>query len=341
MEEKRRSGIGLSGTMIRLKAKVFARDMNLEDFLGTTSWLSCFMKRKNFVMRQKTRISQRLPEEFEEKILQFQRTIIRMRQRAHYNLQLIGNMDETPLNFDMPPNRTVHAAGDKTVVIKTSGNEKNHFTVVLGCMADGTKLMPMIIFKRKRMPKEPIPAGVLVHVHEKGWMDEAGMKLWVRKIWGHRPGGLMKKKSLLVLDTFKAHATESVKDRLAGENSDFVFIPGGLTNQLQPLDVSINKPFKDKVRTAWTEWMTTSDVHEYTKSGRLKKPSIILWCQWIKEKWDKIDPAIIIKAFKKCSISNALDGSEDDLIYRTSDDSESDEDPFSDDGDDDPYDEEP
>ena len=61
VEEKRRSGIGLSGTMICLKAKVFAREMNLEDFLGTTSWLSRFMKCKNFVMRQKMRISQRLP----------------------------------------------------------------------------------------------------------------------------------------------------------------------------------------------------------------------------------------------------------------------------------------
>ena len=124
-------------------------EMILEDFLGTTSWLSRFMKCKNFVMRQKTRISQRLAEEFEEKVLQFQWTIIRMQQRAHCDLQLTGNMDETPLNFDMPPNRTVHAAGDKTVLIKTSGNEKNHFTVALGCMADGTKLMPMIIFKRK------------------------------------------------------------------------------------------------------------------------------------------------------------------------------------------------
>ena len=231
-------------------------EMNLEDFLGTTSWLSRFMKCKNFVQRQKTRIS-RLPEEFEEKVLQFQWTIIRMQQREHYDLQLIGNMDETPLKFDMPPNRTVHAAGDKTVLIKTSGKEKIHFTVVLGCMADGTKLMPMIIFKRKRMPKECIPASVLVHVHENGWMDETGMEFWVWKnlICGRRPGGLMKKKSLLVQNTFKAHATES--GRLAGENSDFVFVPGGLINQLQPLDVSINKPFKDKMRTAWTEWMTT------------------------------------------------------------------------------------
>ena len=94
--------------------------------------------------------------------------------KAHYDLQLIGNMDKTPLNFDMPPNQTVHAAGDKTVLIKTI-RKKNY--CVLGCMADGTKVMPMIFFKRKRLPKEPIPASVLVHVHENRRMDEAGMKL--------------------------------------------------------------------------------------------------------------------------------------------------------------------
>ena len=44
--------------------------------------------------------------------------------------------------------------------------------------------------------------------HENGWMNETGMKFWVWKnlIWGRRPGGLMKKKSLQ--NTFKAHATE-------------------------------------------------------------------------------------------------------------------------------------
>ena len=34
--------------------------------------------------------------------------------------------------------------GSKTIKIKTSGNEKTHYTVVLACCADGTKLPPFI-----------------------------------------------------------------------------------------------------------------------------------------------------------------------------------------------------
>ena len=37
------------------------------------------------------------------------------------------------------------------------------------------------------------------------------MKLWLEKVWSKRPGGLLKKQSLLVCDQFKAHVTESTK----------------------------------------------------------------------------------------------------------------------------------
>ena len=61
-------------------------------------------------MRQKTKIAQRLPEEFDGKIISFQRMMIEM--KNDYELQQIGNMDETPMNFDMPPSRTVNPIGE-------------------------------------------------------------------------------------------------------------------------------------------------------------------------------------------------------------------------------------
>ena len=49
-------------------------------------------------------------------------------------------MDEVPLTFDVPPNRTVDMKGAKFVAVKANGPEKTHFTVVLACCADATKL---------------------------------------------------------------------------------------------------------------------------------------------------------------------------------------------------------
>ncbi|VEL21569.1 unnamed protein product [Protopolystoma xenopodis] len=110
-----------------------------------------------------------------------------------------------------PSNRTVNLKGAKTVSIKTTGNEKNRYSVVLGCAADGTKLKPMLIFKRKTFPKEEIPDGILLHMHEKGWMDTDGMQIWFKKIFGCRPRALLNKPTLLVFYSFRGHLTEDVK----------------------------------------------------------------------------------------------------------------------------------
>ena len=69
----------------------------------------------------------------------------------------------------------------------------------------------MIIFKRKTFPKEKIPRGVIVHVQEKGRMNEEGMNHWFNKVQSPRLGGLLKKPVLLVFDHFRAHITQSAK----------------------------------------------------------------------------------------------------------------------------------
>ena len=98
-------------------------------------------------------------------------------------------MDEVPLTFDVSLNKTVDVKGAKTIMIKTSGNEKTRYTVVLACWADGTKFPPLLISNRKTLPKDVIPHGIYVHFHSKGWIDGEGMKLCLEKVWSKRPGG--------------------------------------------------------------------------------------------------------------------------------------------------------
>ena len=162
-------------------------------------------------------------------------------------------------------------------------------------MADGTKLKPMVIFKRKSIPKdEKMPPGVLVHCHPKGWMDEDGVVLWLQKVWDMRPGALQKKLSLLMWDQFRAHKTEKVKEKLKALKTTQAMIPGGLTSVLQPLDVVINKPFKDRLRQKWVEWMS-SDDKPLAKGRNLKKPALALATSWVKSAWYDLPQEMVKK----------------------------------------------
>jgi len=134
------------------------------------------MDRFSLTLRQRTKIAQKLPAALEEKIQSFHQFVIKHRKQHDYDLSQIGNMDETPITFDMPSTRTVNAAGAKTIMIKTTGHEKTRFTHVLACMADGTKFEPVVIFKRNTLPKNvKFVSGVIVQAHPKGWMDEMGI----------------------------------------------------------------------------------------------------------------------------------------------------------------------
>ena len=112
------------------------------------------------------------------------------------------------------------------------------------------------------------------------------------EVWETRPGGLIKKNACLVYDCFKTHLMESIKKKVKDRNTDIALIPAGLTSQLQPLNVSINKPFKEKARVPWSNWMTDETHHEFTRGGRQKKPSMTQWCHWVLQAWAEIDSAI-------------------------------------------------
>ena len=94
-------------------------------------------------------------------------------------------------------------------------------------------------------------------------MDSEQMKVWIEKVWRARIGGLGRRKSLLVYDSFEAHVTDNVKASFKRENTELAVIPGSLTSLLQLLDVSLNKLFTDGLRKQWMQWMADG-IHEFT-----------------------------------------------------------------------------
>ena len=82
----------------------------------------------------------------------------------------------------MPNSTTIEQRNTKTVSILSTGHERSNFTVVLGCLADGTKLPP-VIFKLINIPREEFSDRVIIRANAKGWINENKMSWWIENVW--------------------------------------------------------------------------------------------------------------------------------------------------------------
>jgi hypothetical protein len=75
----------------------------------------------------------------------------------------------------------------------------------------------------------------------------------------------------------------------------------------------MNKPFTDHQKQLCSECLLTGD-HAFTPVGRIN----VTLCQWFIMASQCISPEVIVKGFKKCFISSAVDGTDDDLLWNDS-----------------------
>ena len=108
------------------ETKCLAAEKGIEDFTGSPSQCHRFMKRCGLAMSTKTSTAQKMPIEYESKIVSFQKFVLDARKKNGFEISPIGNMDEVPLTFDVPSNKTVDVKGAKTITVKTSGHDKTH-----------------------------------------------------------------------------------------------------------------------------------------------------------------------------------------------------------------------
>jgi hypothetical protein len=81
------------------------------------------MQRNGFRLHRRTSLCQKLPADFKEKLVAFQRSVTRLQKKNNCLLSHIGDANEMPAYSDMPSNYTVDEEA-KSVAVKTLGYEK-------------------------------------------------------------------------------------------------------------------------------------------------------------------------------------------------------------------------
>ena len=110
--------------------------------------------------------------------------------------------------------------------------------------------------------------------------------------------------TLLVMDSATTYFSKRINDLFAENKSKYILIPPEAIRYLLPLDLAINKPFKDNMRKKYTE--------SVIKYGGNKKPVSEDLIEWIVSSWydpKEIPKKMIINSYKKTAISKKMDGS--------------------------------
>ena len=270
--------------------------------------------RHGLSLRRKTTVCQSAPADCIPKMVSFITHLRSLQRRQKFQHSCIFAMDETACWMDMPSDTTVDSTGARSVPIKTTGHEKDHFTVILTARADGVKLKPYVVFKGKGtclIKNLQSIQGIVVRFSANGWMNDSLTTDYLRTIIGQ----LSFNKRLLIWDAYRCHTSEATRAEATHLRLNTAIIPGGCTKFIQAPDVVWNACFKSNMRRQYDTWIAEPDCHEFTCGGNMKAPSRSLVCEWVKASWAAVSLEMVKDSFLSCAITTSTNGSDDEKIH--------------------------
>jgi len=269
----------------RLYSETYPSTM-VSQFRFSNGWFRGFLSWHKITLRAITNKASQLPIDYIEALvnwMKFNRRNSQLRPNTpsalpdipgevgHYRLSNICNMDQTPLLFKYLSGRTYNQQGEKTIWVQGSQQsdwEKRQATIQLTIFADAIpRVKPLIFFRGLGVgptvlaEKARYDPRVVVKFNAKAYANSANIVEWLDEqvipVLGGRP-------SLMALNMFGGHKTDEVLDTMRAHDITLSVIPGGCTSMVQPLDISINRPFKDILKVSIAK---SFDERKKTKTG--------------------------------------------------------------------------
>lgn len=260
-----------------------------------------FMKRHGLTYRASTHSGKFMSEhEMSETILDFVSAYKELVRTLDIHPGEMFNMDETAVYFDNTPTKTIEMRGKKSISMRICGNASHRVTVLLCVSFTGKKLPPLVVFKGGRdktihkklrgATRSGCNPSCEYTVQERGWCDQNVMNDWIELFVKNTD---RERLNLLLMDNFSVHCTAATHGRLAENGTYIELLPPNFTSKLQPLDVGVNKPFKDRLKQIYVEYAARAPVGVEFRVTR----SMI--SDWIAYAWDGITPQTITNTIRK------------------------------------------
>ena len=241
---------------------------SLDEFGGpiklNKEWARSVLRRMGFSKRRANSKSKLTPSNFTEIKELYLTDIYSVVKFEEIPDELVLNWDQTAMKVVPSSAWTMEKRGTKRVEISAL-DDKRQITAVFACSMSGKFLPIQLIYKgttKKCFPKNvSFPNDWHITCTENHWSNESTMIEYVKLIIV--PYVTEKRKqlklhskypALVLFDFFKGQCTDSVFKLLDENNILHIMVPANCTDRLQPLDLSVNKPAKDFMKSKFQEW---------------------------------------------------------------------------------------
>eukprot|EP00117_Sycon_ciliatum_P041057 scpid90355/ scgid30092/ Pogo transposable element with KRAB domain len=283
------------------------------------------MDRLGYVKRKGTRTARKTPPDFPAVKAEFLRKVASVVAENDVPPTMVVNCDQTGAKM-VPVNKWTMAEQGSRQVDIVGLDDKREMTALLGVSAAGQVLPPQLIYAGKTTrchPSGNVPPGWNVTHSDNHWSNEVTMLEFIDRVLvpffaseRERLDLADTQCGLLIWDVFAAHRCAAVLKRLSDNNIKVLFIPAGCTGMLQPLDLTVNEPFKRHLKNQFGDWyakQVAEDMGNGADATNVKldlrtfivKP---LHFQWLVAtlSWLKEQKATVMRGFAEAGITAAL-----------------------------------